>query len=419
MPVTAQELAEVVASGKKLSDDVTALNARITTLVKENHTDNGNNGGNGALYQEIGGIPAGAKQVAAGDLSSLVGDVLLTSAGGYSASGKISANIYAKTPGALVKANGTQQVQLAKGIKLAGVCFEGFGLEKSTDGTKAGVVTDDSCQLHSVEVRKSVGVGILFKGSKLISYDLHSHNNGTSGRMIRSRGDNVHEGSGFHEVRSHLHHNNIGGKKSDAANKATQTSDHFCEDIKVHDEADGGLWYDIACWNITIARPEIRDITTSAEWYRGVGLRFELNAYGTYPSTVTGGYIGEVSGAAIAINESSNIRIWGMKFGKCKLTLEVRQQTRDDDPGDGGSDASKWLKDANKRLGPGRGGDAKLGWEVFEVHFTDNTLNAGAGPLGLSDSKGTIKPFTTDLRLGKNNIVIKDNTGNIDVQIPA
>jgi hypothetical protein len=398
------------------------------------------------LYARIGGIPADAKPVASGDLSSLRGNVLLTG-DSYTASGGIVANLYDPTPGtpesptlATVSIPTGKQVNVAVGVKLGGVRFVGGGLSdgngklKNTNGKLAAVIVNDRCKLESVEVTRAGGVGILFQGGdqqggKFIpalieSYGLHPHHNGTSGRMVRARGDNVNRGSGFLEVDTHLHHDNIGGANSDAANKGTQTSDHLCVNLRVHDEEEGAAWYDISCWNCVLVNPDIQHITTDTpEKYRAVGVRFELNCYGTYASGIYGGYIGDMPGSAVAVDESSNIEIKGVRIGPCAQALEVRQLTRADDPGDGGLDPAKWLTDARKRAGPGRPGGGKLAWEVIDLRFTDNVLLPGAGPISLSgagsDKKKDRPPFTKDLRLSKNRITVEHNTGNVVVKIAA
>lgn len=380
------------------------------------------------LYSEIGGIPGGAKAVASGDVSKLSGNVLLTG-GDYTASGGISANLYDPTPDtpATVAIASGHQVDVSAGVKLGGIHFVGGGLAKDTNGKNAAVVVNDRCELHSVEVTKAAGVGILFQGgdqsggvftpARIKSFDLHAHHNGTSGRMIRARGDNVTPGSGFHEVRSELAFNNHGGKKSDAANKGTQTSDYLGEDLWIHDEADGGQWFDIACWNVILRNPRIERITTETDWYRAVGIRWELNAFGTYPSGVYGGFIGDLAGSAVAANESGNVEVVGVHIGACRNALELRQLTRDDDPGDGGTDPAKWLTDKARRVGPGRPGAPKgtPGWYVYRVVFKQNTLADKAGPLMLSDAGGDTKK----IRQAANAITITGNTGNVNVKIPG
>jgi hypothetical protein len=295
-------------------------------------------------------------------VSSFRGNVLVTG-DVYTASGGIVANLYDPTPGSpdkptLATIKVAKQVNVVAGAKLAGVKFDGGGLAKDTNGKNAAVIFNDRCEISDVEVTRAVGVGALFQGgdqsggkftpARIKSYRLNAHHNGTSGRMVRARGDNVAKGSGFLEVASHLWGNNHGGKKSDAANKATQTSDHLMVDPVVEDEADGGLWWDISCWNTIVLNPTIRHITASdpKQYFKGQGIRWELNAFGTYPSGVYGGSIGDVAGSAVAVDESGNIEIVGVSIGACVNALELRQLTRSDDPGDGGTDPAKWLNDS-------------------------------------------------------------------------
>jgi hypothetical protein len=358
-------------------------------------------------------IPATHVAFNGSDLSNLDGNYRLKP-GTYTVNSnslKTGVDLRATTAGTvIIKGSSGKQIKFGKNVNLYGVTFDGGGLAKDTDGTHAAVVTDDGAFLHTVRVTKAVGVGILMKGTGLNSWYLEADHNGTSGRMIRSRGVNQKPGSGYTEMYPHLHHNNIGGKKSDAANKATQTSEYYSKGLHIHDDDDGGQWFDIACWNCVLEEPYIHDIKSSAEWYRAVGVRFELNSYGTYASGIYRGRFDRLEGSALAVNESSNIEMTDSVIGKCHGWLELRQQTRSDDPGDGGTNGP-WPRGSSGKQGPGRP-DAPSGWKgwvTYNINLSRNHVLAGAGPADYSGSNGTIKPQTKDIKQGAFKIVFKDN----------
>jgi hypothetical protein len=370
-------------------------------------------------------IPASYTVLSGSDLSAADGQHRVK-AGNYtinSLSLKNGADLRAETPGSvIVNVPKGKQVTLGKNVTLCGIVFTGGGLSKDTDGTHAQVVTDDGAYLHTVRVTKSVGVGILMKGTGLTSWYLECDSNGTSGRMIRSRGVNQKPGSGYTEMYAHLHHNNIGGKKSDAANKATQTSEFYSKGLRIHNEDDGGQWFDISCWNCVLDEPYIYDIKTSAEWFRGMGVRYELNCFGTYPSAIYKGRIERVAGAAVSVDESSNIEVTDSVIGKCQVAAEFRQLTRSDDPGDGGTQGP-WPKGPNKRQGPGRPGapSGTPGWVVHTITFARNHYLADAGPMTLSGAGNDgNRPFTKDLKQSTNKISFVDETwdGGEKIKIP-
>lgn len=359
-------------------------------------------------YAEMGGIPGShATLTSQTDLSDPDGTYVLKP-GAYTLSKmtfKNGVKFYAETPGSVsISIPAGKQVKGGTNVWLAGITFAGGGLGKDTDGTHAAVVTDNGWRMHTVRVTKAVGVGILAKGTGLVSWHLEADSNGTSGRMIRSRGVNQKPGSGYTEIYAHLHGNNHGGKTSDAANKGTQTSEYYSLGLEINDEMDGGQWFDISCWNVVMDHPYIHDIKATKDWFKAMGVRWELNNHGTYPSGVYAGRIENVDGAAFSIDESSNIEVLDTTVGKCKYWAEIRQLTRDDDPGDGGL-TGPWPKGPNNRQGPGRPGGAKLGWVTYNVNLSRNHILSGAGPAVLSGA-GT----SSKLRQGADKLTFKDNT---------
>jgi len=340
-------------------------------------------------------IPASYQLFNGNDFSSADGQYKVK-AGDYtlnSLSFKTGVDLRAITPGSVVvHIPKGKQATFNKNVTLCGITFVDGGVAKDTNGKNAMLVTNDGVYLHTVRVTKAVGVGILMKGTGLTSWYLEADHNGTSGRMMMSRGTNQKPGSGYTEMYPHLHHNNIGGKKSDAANKGTQTSEYYSKGAEIDNEDDGGQWFDISCWNCVIEEAYIHDIKTSAEWFRGVGVRFELNCYGTYPSGVYRSRIERTAGSAFAANESSNLALADCVIGKCYNAAELRQLTRDDDPGDGGT-TGPWPKGPGNRQGPGRPGApaGTLGWVTYNINFARNHYLVDAGPITLSDAGSDTK----------------------------
>jgi hypothetical protein len=364
-------------------------------------------------YAEVGGMPAQFTKLNPGDLSNADGIHVLAD-GTYTLSAltfKNGVKLYAQNKGgAVIKIPAGKQVVGGKDVLLAGVVFTDGGVAKSTDGKQAMVITGDRWKQHTVRVTKAVGVGMLLKGTGLVTYFNEYHNNGTSGRMVMSRGVDQKPGSGCSEYYPKFHDNNNGGKPSDAANKGTQTSEYYSVGAEYYNEYDGAQWWDISCWNIVMDQPYIHDIKTSREWFRAVGVRFELNNYGTYYSGIYKGRIENVEGSALAVNESGHIQMADTTIGKCKYWLEVRQQTRSDDPGDGGL-TGPWPKGSSNRQGPGRPGApaGTLGWFVFDIDLSRNNILPGAGPADYSGSEGDIDPKTSSITQARNKIVFKDN----------
>jgi hypothetical protein len=356
----------------------------------------------GGPYPEIGGVDPNAMPVGDGaDVSSLDGSFRFTRDGTWTASNGLKTGVKLYAPdGADVKIQLKTQTT-AKDATLAGVTFVGFANAKDDNNENACIRLDGRTRTHSVGYTGSAGVMSCVVGDNVTQWYPHVYDCGTIGRGWLKVG-------GYVEMFGKIERVGL-AKLTNSANKGTRAKAYgevkdpagnpmhgvYVYGTEYRDNFGGDQWLDNYNKSAWFERCYFANTKTdkSGEWFKGTAFRTEL---GRGVVTIKDCRFENVAGAAIAANESPNVKIDGVTFGKCKYTIELRNMLRKDDS-TGTWDGSTANEDT-------------FASRTFNLVVRNCVGLPGAGPAALSSTKVKGGELTRD----DDQIVVEPSNTGID-----